>query len=82
MWWRLPLTARKLGRKEYDILVYLMHRPNRMIEKEMLAEAVWGDHIDQSDNFGFVYAQMKNLRKEAQPGCGVYRDKDCLRIRI
>lgn len=56
--------AVELGRKEYDILLYLMNRPNRLIEKSMLAEAVWGDHIDQNDNFDFVYAQMKNLRKK------------------
>ena len=49
--------------KEYDILTYFMNRPGRLIEKQMLAEAVWGDYIDVADNFDFVYAQMKNLRK-------------------
>lgn len=53
----------ELGRKEYDILVYFMSRPGRLVEKHILAETVWGDYIDQSDNFDFVYAQMKNLRK-------------------
>ena len=53
----------ELGRKEYDILTYFMNRPGRLIEKQMLAEAVWGDYIDVADNFDFVYAQMKNLRK-------------------
>lgn len=53
----------ELTRKEYDILAYLMVRPNRLIEKHILAEAVWGDSIDQSDNFDFIYAQLKNLRK-------------------
>lgn len=53
----------ELGRKEYDILVYFMYRAGRLVEKQVLAEAVWGDHIDQADNFDFVYAQMKNLRK-------------------
>lgn len=52
-----------LGRKEYDILVYLVNRANKLIEKQTLAEAVWGDNIDQADNFDFIYAQMKNLRK-------------------
>ena len=52
-----------LGRKEYDILHYFVNRPNRLVEKETLAEAVWGDAIDQADNFDFIYAQMKNLRK-------------------
>lgn len=54
----------ELVRKEYDILVYLMYRPHRLVEKATLAEAVWGDYTDQADNFDFVYAQMKNLRKK------------------
>ena len=53
----------ELLRKEYDILYYFMSRPNHMVDKATLAEAVWGDHIDQADNFDFVYAQMKNLRR-------------------
>lgn len=53
-----------LSRKEYDILVYFMNRPNRLIEKSILAEAVWGDSIDQAYNFDFIYAQLKNLRKK------------------
>lgn len=56
-------TPVELGRKEYDILAYFMNRPGRLVEKQVLAEAVWGDHIDQADNFDFIYAQMKNLRK-------------------
>ena len=54
----------ELNRKEYDILLYFMNRPGRLINKATLAEAVWGDHIDQVDNFDFIYAQMKNLRKK------------------
>ena len=54
----------ELNRKEYDILRYLADRANRLIEKQTLAEAVWGDAIDQSDSFDFVYAQMKNLRRK------------------
>lgn len=53
----------ELGRKEYDILLYFMNRPERLVEKHILAEAVWGDYIDQADNFDFIYAQVKNLRK-------------------
>ena len=34
-----------------------------MVNKNTLAESVWGDHIDQVDNFDFIYAQIKNLRK-------------------
>lgn len=53
----------ELGRKEYDILMFLINRQGRLVEKQTLAEAVWGDFIDQADNFDFIYAQMKNLRK-------------------
>lgn len=53
-----------LNRKEYDILLYFLQRPERVINKMTLAESVWGDHIDQVDNFDFIYAQVKNLRKK------------------
>lgn len=53
-----------LNRKEYDILYYFINRMNRLINKTTLAESVWGDHIDQVDNFDFMYAQIKNLRKK------------------
>ena len=63
---RVEVAGREveLVRKEYNILHYFMSRPGRMVNKATLAEAVWGDHIDQSDNFDFVYAQMKNLRRK------------------
>ncbi|WP_320970743.1 response regulator transcription factor [Bacteroides nordii] len=53
-----------LNRKEYDILLYFINRPGRLVNKNTLAESVWGDHIDQVDNFDFIYAQIKNLRKK------------------
>ena len=52
-----------LGRTEYDILLFLANRKGRLVEKQILAEAVWGDYIDQADSFDFIYAQIKNLRK-------------------
>ncbi len=54
----------ELNRKEYDILLYFVNRPEQLLNKSTLAEAVWGDHIDQTDNFDFIYAQIKNLRKK------------------
>ena len=64
--------AIELGRKEYDILMFLINRQGRLVEKQTLAEAVWGDFIDQADNFDFIYAQMKNLRKRLkEPGAQV-----------
>lgn len=54
----------ELLKKEYDILHYMIERPNILIKKEMLAEAIWGDYIDQVDNYDFIYTQLKNLRNK------------------
>lgn len=54
----------QLLKKEFDILLYFMQRPGHIVDKAMLAESVWGDHMDMADNFDFVYAQVKNLRKK------------------
>lgn len=53
-----------LNRKEFDLLNYFLLNKNRLITKTALAEYVWGDHIDQSDNFDFIYYQIKNLRNK------------------
>ncbi|MEG1615752.1 MAG: response regulator transcription factor [Bacteroidales bacterium] len=53
-----------LSRKEFDILHYFINRPNRVIDKTVMAETVWGDHVDQVDNYDFIYAQVKNVRKK------------------
>ncbi len=57
-------TPLHLTRKEYDLLVYFLQNPNRMLTKESIAEHLWGDHIDQADSFDFVYNHIKNLRKK------------------
>jgi len=53
-----------LNRKEFDILSYFASNKNRLINKNALAEQIWGDNIDQSDDFEFIYSQIKNLRKK------------------
>ena len=50
--------------KEYHILYYFLTRPGRVVDKQSLAEAVWGDHADQSDNFNYVYQQVANLKRK------------------
>lgn len=57
-------TELNLNRKEFDLLYYFVSNPNRLINRTALAESVWGDHIDQADNFDFIYSQVKNLRKK------------------
>jgi DNA-binding response OmpR family regulator len=53
-----------LNRKEFDILEYLLINKNRLVQKVALAEHVWGDFMDDADNFEFLYSQVKNLRKK------------------
>lgn len=53
----------ELSRKEFDFLLYFLQRPGRLVSKSMLAESIWGDHFDDVDNYDFIYAQIKNLRK-------------------
>lgn len=54
----------QLNRKEFDVLNYFLLNLNRLVTKAALAEHVWGDNIDQADNFDFIYYQIKNLRKK------------------
>lgn len=54
------------NRKEFDILSYLIFNKNRLVTHVALAEHVWGDHIEDADNFDFIYSQIKNLRKKLQ----------------
>ncbi len=63
---RLTVDGKEVSllKKEFDILKYFLMRPGHTVDKVALAEAVWGDHIDQTDDFQFVYAQMKNLRRK------------------
>lgn len=53
-----------LNRKEFDILTYMVVNKNRLVNKTSLAEHVWGDHMDQADDYEFIYSQIKNLRKK------------------
>jgi DNA-binding response OmpR family regulator len=60
------------NRKEFDILLYFASNKNRLINKAALAERIWGDYIDQADDFEFIYSQIKNLRKKLkEAGAGI-----------
>ncbi|WP_346863447.1 response regulator transcription factor [uncultured Draconibacterium sp.] len=53
-----------LNRKEFDILVFFAMNKLRVVSKSAIAENIWGDYIDQSNDFDFIYSQIKNLRKK------------------
>lgn len=54
----------QLTKKEYDLLLFLVFNKNRVLTKESIAEHLWGDHIDNANNFDFVYNHLKNVRKK------------------
>ncbi|SFS83380.1 response regulator transcription factor [Sphingobacterium wenxiniae] len=54
----------QLNRKEYDLLYYFLVRPDKLVQKTSLAEAIWGDNADQADSLDFIYSQVKNLRRK------------------
>lgn len=56
--------AMDLNRKEFDILVFLLSNKMRVVSKSAIAENIWGDYIDQANDFDFIYSQIKNLRKK------------------
>lgn len=62
-----------LTRKEYDLLLYLASNKNKVISKNAIAEHLTQYEADVFDNFDFIYAHIKNLkRKLTQAGCTDY----------
>ncbi|GAA4312194.1 response regulator transcription factor [Mucilaginibacter gynuensis] len=59
-----------LTKKEYQLLVYFVVNKNRVVSKSSIAEHIWGDHIDESDNFDAVYVHLTNLRKKLNKAAG------------
>lgn len=57
-------SAIALTRKEFEMLIYFVVNKNRVMSKSSIAEHLWGDHVDQFDNFDTLYAHIKNLRKK------------------
>ncbi|HCZ35738.1 MAG TPA: DNA-binding response regulator [Cytophagales bacterium] len=66
-------TLVDLTRKEYDLLLFLASNKNRVVSKNAIAEHLSGDMAEVFDNFDFIYAHMKNLKKKlAEAGCADY----------
>ena len=56
--------AVRLTPKEFDLFVYLARRPNRVIERRRLLEAVWGETADDHPEYLRVF--MGQLRKKIE----------------
>ena len=54
----------ELNKKEFSLLYYFLSNPERVVNKLTLIESVWGDNIDQADNFDFIYSQIKNVKQK------------------
>jgi DNA-binding response OmpR family regulator len=62
-----------LTKKEFDLLVYFIANQRKVVTKNAIAEHLWGDEIDLSDDFDFIYTHIKNLRKKLiEAGCTDY----------
>ncbi len=53
-----------LTKKEFELLVYMMINKNRLITKESLAHHLWGNNLNDYDNYDYIYAHVKNLRRK------------------
>lgn len=53
-----------LTKKEFDLIVYFISNKNKVVSKNAMAEHLWGDEMDMSDDFDFIYTHVKNLRKK------------------
>lgn len=63
----------QLSPKEYDLLLFFVSSPGRVLSKSTIAEHLMGDNADLFDNFDLVYAHVKNLKKKLKnAGCPDY----------
>ena len=63
----------ELTRKEYQLLLYFAYNKGRVISKNAIAEHLWGDEMEGTGNYDFIYTHVKNLRKKLiASGCGDY----------
>jgi DNA-binding response OmpR family regulator len=53
-----------LTRTEYDLLLYLASNKNKVISKNAIAEHISGEEAEIFNNFDFLYAHVKNLKRK------------------
>lgn len=54
----------KLTPKEYALLLYFIANKGKVVSKNAIAEHLWGDGVDITDDFNFIYSHIKNIRKK------------------
>lgn len=69
----IDTTVEQLSPKEFDLLLFFASSPKKVLTKGSIAEHLMGDNADLLDNFDFVYAHIKNLKKKLKAaGCDDY----------
>ena len=59
--------------KEYALLLFMMTNRDRLLSKEVIAEHIWGDYMDDADSLDLLYTHIRNLRKKLMAcGCPDY----------
>jgi DNA-binding response OmpR family regulator len=61
---RIDNNAVDLTRKEFELLLYFISNRNKVITKNAIAIHLWGDGMDLSGTYDFIYTHIKNLRKK------------------
>lgn len=59
-----------LTKKEFDLLLFFLSNPNRVVTKESIAEHLWGEEMNAADSLDFIYSHVKNLRKKIMDKSG------------
>lgn len=65
----------ELTQKEFQLLLFLVINRNRVLSKNAIAQHLWGDDMDFSDSYDFIYSHIKNLRKKITATGAI----DCIR---
>ena len=62
-----------LTHSEFELLLFLVSNKNKVVARNAIAEHLSGDDADLFDNYDFIYAHVKNLKKKlAEAGCPDY----------
>lgn len=54
----------ELTRKEYELLLYFISNRTKVISKSAIADHLWGEMADATENYDFIYTHIKNLRRK------------------
>ncbi len=70
---RVNMKKIDLTHSEFELLLFLVSNKNKVVAKSAIAEHISGDDADLFDNYDFIYAHIKNLKKKlAEGGCADY----------